>query len=312
MKKILCTLLALMLMLSTAAMAALPAPGAATVVNSQSDTGIDIVVLIDRSGTMDNNDPTNIALAATKALASVSAVDSAGQQGGVNMAVIAYGYGVVSTTQNMPGAVEGFVDVSDDAQLQRLEEMVDQNEKVGGWEDTNTGMALEEAYRLIEARRVNHPMHTFAVVLLSDGKVDVGDSDGFFAAHPELSSDERKKDRDNRSAEWTAVNQQETAASVQAGDDTANQMAAAGVPLYGIGIYSGSADDLGTDMENWALTTGGEFRVTNNINEVYDLMNDIYTKINQHAQIQPLTIRSGQPGYFDVEVGVVQVNIVTA
>lgn len=308
MKKILCALLALMLMLSTAAMA-LPTLNP-TVVNSQSDTGIDIVVLIDRSGSMKTNDPKNIALAATKALASVSSVDNAGQQGGVNMAVITYGYGVAKTTEDIPGAPEGFVNVSDPTQLQRLEEFINSHETVDGWQDTDTGAAMEKAYSLIEKRRNNHPMHTFAVVMLSDGRVDIGDSDEFFAANPNLDKNERKKDKNDRSAEWNAAHDSATNASIQKGDDAAARLANNGIPLYGVGIYKNSADDLGTDMEGWALSTGGDFKITKDINEVYDLMNDLYAQINQHAQISSFRLRSGVPGEFDVEIGVVQVNIV--
>lgn len=310
MKKILCALLALIMMFATVAMAAQLPPLNATVVNSQSDTGIDIVVLIDRSGSMKTNDPKNIALAATKALASVSAVDNAGQQGGVNMAVITYGYGVVKTTEDIPGAPEGFVNVSDPTQLQRLEEFINGHETVDGWQDTDTGAAMEKAYSLIENRRENHSMHTFAVVMLSDGKVDIGDSDEFFAANPNLNKDERKKDKNNRSAEWTAAHDSATSASIQKGDDAAARLVNDGIALYGVGIYKNSADDLGTDMERWALSTGGDFKITKDINEVYDLMNDLYAQINQHAQISSFRLRSGVPGEFDVEVGVVQVNIV--
>ena len=312
MKKITCILTALLLiaaLMLTASAESLPglnpAPG---VVSANTDTGIDIVVVIDRSGSMggsNGNDPKNIALAATKALASVSAVDDIGLSGGVNMAVIAYGYDVLSTTRELPGLPDGFVDVSDSDQLRRLEELIDTNEKVDTLEDTNTGLALETAYAMIEARRANHPSHTFAVVLLSDGKVDVGDSKGFLSANG-LSDADRK----NKTAQWQQLREQETAASVSRGSAAAQSLAGDAIPLYCIGIYSDSKDSLGKDMENWALSTpGGDYKITNDINEVYDLMNDIYTRINAHAERQQLVINSGEKGRFRVEVGIVQVNI---
>lgn len=289
MKKILSALIALMLML--AAMAPALANTAPVVVGSSDNTGIDIVVVVDRSGTMSGSDPKGIALSAVKALADVSVGEGLeGTQGGVNIAFVPYGYSVLGENR--------FYEISDERELQHLMAAVDAQAKVTPNEDTNTGVALEKAYAMIQDRQ-NDPMtanHKFAVLLISDGEVDVGDSKGF----------KDQKFKDSKSREEAA--EREIAASIQKGDDTAAALSAEGIKLHCIGIWNKDESKLGLDMKAWAEETGGIYETTNDINAVNDLMAMIYEEINPHVEVDEFTI-DGNGGRFSIPEGVVQVNI---
>lgn len=283
--------------------------GVPTVSNSNTDTGVDIVVVIDRSGTMPKTDPNNLALTATKMLAEISSVDVAGTMGGVNMALITYGYSILTNTN-------GFYDISDKQQLQEFEAAVMENEAVNVWEDTNTGLALDTAYQLIQAQRAKHPDHVFAIVLLSDGEVDIATSDGFLNDYFPSEKDAIRRDFKGYSQsgqtnfpDWRTECETRTQESIAVAERTAEGLAQDGIKLHCIGIKSEDFVRLGTDMQKWVETTGGVYDTVDSIDGLSDKIFSLYQQINRQAQMTRKTIGNGRPAEFDVGEGVLQVNI---
>lgn len=289
----------LSILLAAAMLLALVAPAlAADTVDENSNTGIDIVMVIDRSGTMKDTDPHGIALSATRALADISRESNLAGRGGVSIALVTYGYDVINSTP--------FYNVSNPMEFQAFSDEVNSSGVPNSMEDTNTGRALEEAYELIREHREENPQHTFAVILLSDGKVQIGDSDGFFAEH----GDELNVSVSNRknSPEWQALTRQLVEESVEKGSEIAAKMQSEGIPLYCIGIYAnGDRTTLGDDMRRWA--GDGNYNETENISEVQQLMDNLYLRINETADLQPATLRPGGSVDFDVRASAIQVNI---
>ena len=164
MKKRLISLLMALIML----LACVPAMADNTDPNG---TGLDVVILIDRSGTMNSTDPSGIALAATKMFA-----DRCNSRDN-SVAVVTYGYEILTETD--------FYDLSSNGKVDQLRSEVDKCVIQDRSEDTNTGMALEHVYNKIAARRAQFPNHTFAILVISDGKIDIGDSKAFkgYACH---------------------------------------------------------------------------------------------------------------------------------
>ena len=164
---------------------------------------------------------------ATNALADISSVGAAGSNSGVNMAVIGYGYQILGTTS-------GFLNVSNDDERRMLKEAVDKVAPIpDGNEDTNTGLALQTAYHMIEQQRIDHPNHTFAVVLLSDGEVMIGDSKAFKTA---------------RSANKSLNDKEETEKSRQAGTAVAEKLKNDGIRLHCIGMKNYSCSVLSVEI----------------------------------------------------------------
>ncbi len=269
MKKILISLI-LTLALILAAAPAL----ASSVASSTTDTGLDVVILVDRSGTMSKTDPDSIALAATKMFADRCTAKN-------SVAVITYGYDILYES--------GFYDLSSNGSLDQLRMAVDACTIQDRTEDTNTGLAMRRAYETIEARRAMYPDRHFAVLVLSDGQIDVGDSKSFKAAYP--NADENLK-------------QQLIQESQQMGADAAAQFAADGIPVYCLGIYSESTNILGQDMSQWASLTGGQYEVTNDINEVYNLIRQMYLDMTGNPNFVTVT-----DGTFDIPDNVLEANI---
>lgn len=302
MKRVLVVLLALALLLPAAAQAltgglavnqsAVNQLSNAIVAGTQ--TGTDVVVLIDRSGTMPGNDPNNIALSATKKLAEQLVVNTGTSS--INMAVIAFGYGTVAATP-------GFMEISDDTELDKLFAVVDSVKDPASNEDTNTGLAMENAHKMIEERRKDpkYENDSFAVVLITDGHVDIGDSKGF----KEEMEKQNVKSSARKSAAYTA-----TEASKKLGADVAQKMAAEGIQLHCIGIYYND-DDLGSDMRNWVNTADGIYTQvhTRDMNRLEAELKKIIERITPQVEFDSTTIKPGNPGKFDVPVGVLQVNL---
>ena len=280
--------ISLIVVLSLLLCAALAVPAWAA---NNADTGVDIVMVIDRSGSMNSTDKNNMALRATNALADISSVGAAGSNSGVNMAVIGYGYQILGTTS-------GFLNVSDPDELRMLKEAVDKVAPIpDGNEDTNTGLALQTAYHMIEQQRIDHPNHTFAVVLLSDGEVRIGDSKAFKTA---------------RSANKSLNDKEETEKSRQAGTAVAEKLKNDGIKLHCIGIKDSSykgKDRLGTDMRDWALSTGGIYEVAESSDQISDIMSRLYKEINPQVEVGTYEITEDHPAEFDVENGVLQVSV---
>lgn len=264
---------------------------AAPAVSSGQDTGIDIVMVIDRSGSMNNTDRTNMALAATRTLAKISSTGQEGSKSGVNMALVAFGYDIVGQSYT-------FHNVSDPVELGILQTELDNVARISRDEDTNTGKALQVAYTMIKNQRKKHPDHSFAVVLLSDGAVDVGDSQAFREA--------RDKDRS-----LTAEAEEER--SRKLGDDVANGLKNEGIQLHCIALrdpgYSGSAT-LGPEMQRWSEgITGGMYTILNNSSQIQEAMNNLYKRINKQADMAADIITPNHPARFQVSDGVLQVSV---
>lgn len=278
-KRLICLLLALALLLCV------PAALADTVANSATDTGLDVVIVIDRSGTMLKTDPNSIALAATKMFADrCNSNDN-------SVAIITYGYNVLYES--------GFYDLSTSGNVEQLRMAVDACTIQDRNEDTNTGLALQRAYETIDQRRSAHPNHSFAILLLSDGQIDVGDSEAFKNANAkDASGATRSKD------ELAAIAQQEIANSASVGYAAAGQCAADGIPIYCLGIYSESKNILGTDMQQWATQTGGDYQITSNINDVFAIVRSMYLAMTNNPSPVPVV-----DGRFTIGDNVLEANI---
>lgn len=261
------------------------------------ESGLDIVVVIDRSGTMRTSDPNNTALSVAKSLADVSSNDAVqtSANGGVSMAVVPYGYDLSYSKDDFR-----FYNVSNAQQRDALKENLDSLNTVTYNEDTNTGLALRKAYELLESRKAEYPNHSCAVLLLSDGEVDVGDSNGFQNRNKNLSYQLLQKRKEIEIQE-----------SIEMGNEASRNLKNNDIKLHCVGIYAQSKDKLGIDMERWATETGGLYRTTKssqNNDELKKFANEIYLEINPHARIDTYHIgRDG--GYFTIEEGILQANI---
>ncbi len=274
MKKALLSLICALALLLAAVTPAMAAQGVA---NANTDTGLDIVVVIDRSGTMPKTDPNNIALAATNMLADIAEPQS------TDIAVLFYGYDIILDT--------GFVELGDPNGVKALKDQIN-NTPMPDKEDTNTGGALKRAKELIDAYRMDHPDHTFAVLVLSDGKIEFNSSDGFKAE-----AKARGVSPDN--AQFRAELENE---SRRQGNDVANACASEGVTISCLGIYpNNDRSKLGTDMSSWSNTTHGTYIEINDINETYRCIDEIYMNIRGQADDQYII---GANGEFDIPAGV--------
>lgn len=241
-KRLISLLLALVMLLACA-----PAMADSTDPNG---AGLDVVILIDRSGTMPRTDPDNIALAATKMFA-----DRCNSQDN-SVAIVPYGYNVLIDDSEFE-----FYDLSRDGKVDQLRRDVDASTIKDRNEDTNTGEALKYAYDKILERRASFPNHKFAILVISDGQIDIGDSEAFKAEYPGADD---------------ALVQQLIAESKAVGQAAAEQCAQDGIPVYCLGIYSDQSNILGEDMNNWSAATQGMYEETSNINDVYNIIREMY------------------------------------
>lgn len=267
-KRIISLLLAALLLL-----AAVPAMAAA----DPDAAGLDVVILIDRSGTMRSTDPSSIALAATKMFA-----DRCNSRNN-SVAVVTYGYDILTETD--------FYDLSSNGKVDQLRAEVDGCTIQDGSEDTNTGMALEYVYNKIAARRASFPNHQFAVLVISDGKIDIGDSQAF-------------KADDNYPDKGEATQSMLIQQSQSVGAATAQTCASEGIPIYCLGIYSQKSNLLGDDMSNWSDVTGGMYRDTNDINDVYNIIREMYLDMTGNPDSIPVT-----DGMFSIPDNALEANV---
>ena len=277
-KRIMSFVFAIALLVFSCASGAQAAPtGVAT---AATDTGHDVVIIIDRSGTMKRNDARGIALVAANNLIDIFDKSS------TSVAVIGYGYSVTYESD--------FVDLSDSAEVARLKGEVNQIGIIDR-DDTHTDLALAEAKRLIDDRRALYPDHSFELIVLSDGKIDVGDSQGFLADHGKLLplGDYSNPERLNYIRQYQ-----------QAAKQTADDCAADGVGIYCVGIYSDDIGALGTDMERWTQLTNGAYLTTNDINEVPRLVMDLKNTITGDE-----SIALSDDGRFHIDAGLLEVTI---
>lgn len=256
MKKRLISLLLAMVMLLAAAVPAMAA------ITDPNGSGLDVVILIDRSGTMKSTDPSSIALAATKMFA-----DRCNSRDN-SVAVVTYGYEILTETD--------FYDLSSNGKVDQLRTEVDKCTIQDGSEDTNTGMALEHVYNKIAARRAGFPNHKFAVLVISDGQIDIGDSKAFKA-------DDRYPDKSEATQNMLIQQSQAIGAA------TAQTCAAENIPIYCLGIYSQQRNILGDDMSSWSGATGGMYRDTDDINEVYNIIREMYLDMTGNPDSIPVT-----------------------
>lgn len=270
MKKRLISLLMALVML----LACVPAMAAN---NDPNGSGLDVVILIDRSGTMRNTDPSGIALAATKMFA-----DRCNSRDN-SVAVVTYGYEILTETD--------FYDLSSNGKVDQLRDEVDTCTIQDSNEDTNTGMALQHVYNKIAARRTQFPNHKFAILVISDGKIDIGDSKAFKAdaRYP----DKGQATQDMLIQESTAI-----------GAATAATCAGENIPVYCLGIYSQKSNILGDDMSNWSATTGGMYRDTDDVNEVYNIIREMYLDMTGNPNSIPVT-----DGTFQIPDNALEANV---
>lgn len=272
------TLLSLLCALTLLICALPPALAQTTVANAATDTGLDIVCVIDRSGTMKATDPSNIALVATNMLADIADPQI------TSIAVVGFGFDVTLDT--------GFVDLADADKANALKDSV-ANLGIRQADDTNTGLALQRAKALIDARRVDHPDHSFAILVLSDGKIDIGD---YVDAKTAISTRNMTRDQLTDESRGFAM-------------DVANSCAGEGVTISCLGIYpNNDMTKLGTDMEEWTRLTGGTYRMTNDINKTYDLVEEMYMQIKGQADDR---VMIGTDGKFTIPAGVSVATITT-
>ena len=275
MKKTLLSLLCALALLISIVPAALAAgPSVAT---ASTDTGLDIVVLIDRSGTMPNTDPNEIALAATNML--IDRCDATS----TSIAVIGYGYDTSLLDT-------GFVDLRDVNAMNALKGQVRACAAPKN-EDTNTGGALKRAKQLIDQRKATHPNHSFAILVISDGKIEFGTSDGF----------KNRSDRKKSAKEMTAESQQDAL-------DVANACSTEGIKISCLGIYPDERhkDKLGTDMETWTKITGGKYVTTMDVGSTLGIVRDLYIDFTGEENA---TATIGANGEFHIEAGASEANI---
>ncbi len=235
------------------------------VANSATDTGLDVVIVIDCSGTMLRTDPNGIALMATQQFSDRCSSND-------NLAYVSYGYDVRTSGKfyNMGTEQDTFVaDVTRDNAIVKND-------------DTNTGLALDTARQMIERQRAQYPDHEFAILLLSDGRIDFGDSDGFKQAY---------QPEDAPALE---------ASSRQMAEDCARN---SGVPIYGLRIFSANQDMNDKDMEDWARLSGGSYRATSSVDEVVSIMRDFYEDLKDQKKI------SVMDGRFQIQTNVLEANI---
>ena len=284
MKKLISLVCALALTLTLALPTALAA--------GPNDPGWDFVVLIDRSGSMTGGaagnrptDPTGIALEAANML-----IDRASAEN-TSVAVLIFGYGIVMDSNDISPSTQGFVDLSNEALVKELKDRIS-NCPADNSDDTNTGAALSKAQRMIGARRAQYPNHSFKIILLSDGAVDIGDSKGFTGEYGYSNKN---------SAEAQRKAEELTRGSIDQGYNVASSCAQDGVTISCIGIYNDNPDVLGSDMENWVKTTGGEYVPINNVDDAYAAVRDII--------VPDADINAVIDGRFHVEPGALEANI---
>lgn len=258
MKKRLISLLMALIML----LACVPAMADNTDPNG---TGLDVVILIDRSGSMPKTDPDEIALAATKMF-----IDRCNAQDN-SVAVVTYGYSVLTDTD--------FYDLSRDGSVDELRGKVEESTIKDTSNDTNTGMALEHVYSKIAARRAAFPNHKFAILVISDGKIDIQKCKEFL-------NDDRYPDKSD--ATYKMLIDQ----SKQIGKNTAQNCANEGVPIYCLGVYNNEnqgGNILGPDMQEWSNTTGGLYREEDDVGQVYNVIRDMYLHMTGNPSGIPVT-----------------------
>lgn len=265
MKRLLSMLLSILFVLS---MLAVAAPAAVAV--SSDGLGVDIVLIIDRSGTMNRNDPKNLALQAAKMFVDRSSTT------GDSMAIIWYGYGVSPATR--------FYDMSSELDREDIKNALDHEDitNVKRNEDTNTGAALKAAYDLISARR-SDPMyasHKFAIVLFSDGYTDIGDSDGF--------KSDFEAGKFGAGVDQTIASDQATEDSRKKAKEISDNCKSEGISLGAIRLNTLN-NQVDTDMKNWVTQYPELYETAVKADELPGIIGDFYQRITNNDNAQDIT-----------------------
>lgn len=265
MKRLFSMLLSIWFVLS---MLAVAAPAAVAI--SSDGLGVDIVLIIDRSGTMNRNDPKNLALQAAKMFVDRSSTT------GDSIAIIWYGYSVSPATR--------FYDMSSAIDREGIKDALDHEDitKVKGNEDTNTGAALEAAYKLISTRK-NDPTyasHKFAIVLFSDGYTDIGDSDGF--------KSDFKTGKWGSGADQAKASDQATEDSRKKAQEISDHCKSEGISLGAIRLNTLN-NQVDTDMKNWVTEYPELYETAVKADQLPGIIGDFYQRITNNDNAQDIT-----------------------
>lgn len=243
-----------------------------------SDSGLDVVILIDRSGSMKTNDPSDIAQEAAKQFIDLCQIDN------TSVAVVGFNHEITVASD--------FIKVDSEGNRTQLKTIVDQMPKSQSLsrEDTDTGRALQKAWELIDGRRQSYPDNQYVILLVSDGVIDFGTTVA----------------RDD------ADNQVRIGDSKAIADDIAYRCGNDGVEIYCIGLKSASASGSSKreDLEKWASDTNGLCEVVEYATELPDVLTRFFEKINESQVIEIQGINNEFA--FFVPVNVLETNIVVS
>ena len=229
--------------------------------DNQTGESYEIALLVDVSGSMSYNqngtpggaDPDKISIQAAKAFAYYYPY----QAKNFKLSLIPYSTETVTAVQS--------VDVMSESGMRDYQEALDAiaatpakgkyKDLTCWWEDTDIGKALVKAKEVLSASAAENK----AVLLFTDGKIDLGDNDAAEAL------------------------------SVKNSTDTAAFFAENTTPIYAVGLGNGVDSAF---LKNLADTTGGEFLACKSANELVGFFQNIYAYLVGGKVINGETIQT--------------------
>ncbi|MDR0273230.1 MAG: VWA domain-containing protein [Clostridiales bacterium] len=224
---------------------------------------LDVIFVIDNSGSMNSADPRQIARTAVNLF-----IDSA-EGSDSRIGFVFYSHTVEGT-----GRVRNFTDIISEVGRREIINAVNSVPRPTGTCDTDIALGIEAALDLFRDGR-GTSTRTPAIILLSDGNTDLP----------------RRSGRNTRTTE-------EAQAAIL---DVTQRAADNGIPIYTIGFNFDGRLDIGT-MENIANTSGGQMHETSEAGELPLIMSDIYASLTGGSGRREIVIGTGFPQNFQFEI----------